>query len=91
LRYGDVALLEEGAFDGDPRAFEQREVRLRDFEGPGTRFTDVYDFGDDWHHTIEIEKLLALDVAPKNKEAASTALGPGRLRMLAAFQTTSGS
>lgn len=65
LRYGDVELLEDGAFEGDPRAFDQREVRLRDFEGPGTAFVYIYDFGDDWRHTVEIEKLLALDIAPK--------------------------
>jgi len=65
LRYGDVELLEEGAFEGDPRTFDEREVRLRDFEGPGTAFGYVYDFGDDWHHTGEIERLLALEVAPK--------------------------
>ncbi|HEU4735600.1 MAG TPA: plasmid pRiA4b ORF-3 family protein, partial [Solirubrobacterales bacterium] len=65
LRYGDVELLEEGAFEGDPRTFDEREVRLRDFDGPGTRFVYIYDFGDDWHHTVEIEALLALNVAPK--------------------------
>ena len=65
LRYGDVALLEEGAFEGDPRTFDEREVRLRDFEEPGTAFVYIYDFGDDWHHTVKIEKLLALDAAPK--------------------------
>lgn len=47
LRYGDVELLEEGAFEGDPRTFDEREVRLRDFDGPGTRFVYIYDFGDD--------------------------------------------
>jgi len=65
LRYGDVALLEEDAFEGDPRAFDEREVRLRDFEGPGTAFAYIYDFGDDWHHTVEIEKLIVLEPAPK--------------------------
>ena len=65
LRYGNVALLEEGAFEGDPRTFDEREVRLRDFEEPGTAFVYIYDFGDDWHHTVKIEKLLALDAAPK--------------------------
>jgi Plasmid pRiA4b ORF-3-like protein len=65
LRYGNVELLEEGAFEGDPRTFDEREVRLRDFEGPGTSFVYIYDFGDDWHHTVEIEKLLAPEVAPK--------------------------
>ena len=40
--------------------FDEREVRLRDFDRePGTAFTYLYDFGDDWHHTVKIEKLLA--------------------------------
>jgi hypothetical protein len=65
LRYGDPALLEDGALAGEPRVFDERDVRLRDFEGPGTRFLYVYDFGDDWHHTVKIEKLLALEVPPK--------------------------
>jgi hypothetical protein len=38
LRYGDLALLEDGSIDSDPRVFDEREVRLRDFEGPGTIF-----------------------------------------------------
>ncbi|WP_408842516.1 plasmid pRiA4b ORF-3 family protein [Acidibrevibacterium fodinaquatile] len=65
LRYGDIALLEEGSVEGDSRAFDQREVRFRDFEGPGTAFAYIYDFGDNWRHTVEIEKLLALDASPK--------------------------
>lgn len=65
LRYGDVELLEEGSAEGDPRTFDQREVRLRDFGGPGTAFAYIYDFGDNWRHTIEIEKFLALDASPK--------------------------
>ena len=65
LRYGDVQLSEEVAPEGDPRTFDEREVRLSDFEGPGTVFVYIYDFGDDWHHTVEIEELLALEAAPK--------------------------
>jgi hypothetical protein len=65
LRYGDVAVLEEDAFEEDPRVFDQNEVRLRDFSGIGTRFSYVYDFGDNWHHTIELEELLFLKHAPK--------------------------
>jgi hypothetical protein len=52
LRYGDPELLEDGAFEDDARVFDEREVRLRDFDRePGTTFTYLYDFGDDWHHT----------------------------------------
>jgi hypothetical protein len=66
LRYGDPELLEDGAFEDDARVFDEREVRLRDFDRePGTTFTYLYDFGDDWHHTVEIEKLLACDVPRK--------------------------
>lgn len=65
LRYGDVQLPEEVAPEGDPRTFNEREVRLSDFEGAGTVFVYIYDFGDDWHHTVEIEELLALEIAPK--------------------------
>ena len=65
LRYGDVEMLEDNSFDGGLRAFDEQEVHLRDFEGPGTSFVYVYDFGDNWRHIVEIEQLLALDVAPK--------------------------
>lgn len=65
LRYGDVESLSEDALEDDPRIFDFREVRLRDFE-IGTAFDYAYDFGDGWHHTIEIEKLFALDAVPKH-------------------------
>jgi hypothetical protein len=66
LRYGDPVLLEEGAFEDSPRAFDEREVRLLDFDrGFNAAFGYLYDFGDCWRHTLEIEQLLALDVVPK--------------------------
>ncbi|TCU06322.1 plasmid pRiA4b ORF-3 family protein [Rhizobium sullae] len=65
LRYGDVELLTEDAFDDDPRVFDFREVRLRDFE-EGAMFNYLYDFGDSWLHSVVIEKFAALDVAPKH-------------------------
>jgi hypothetical protein len=65
LRYGDPDLLEEG-FEDDARLFDEREVRLRDFDrAPGTVFTYLYDFGDSWDHVVEIEQLLSLDTAPR--------------------------
>ena len=77
LRYGDPELLEDGAFEDDPRVFDEREVRLRDFDRePGTPFTYLYDFGDGWLHTIEIEKLLALDTPPR----VGACLGGARAR-----------
>jgi len=64
LRYGDPEVDDEGFLDG-PRLFDEGEVRLRDFDHePGT-FTYLYDFGDDWNHTIEIEEALVLDIAPR--------------------------
>jgi hypothetical protein len=64
LRYGDAAFLMEDSRKDDPQVFESRGVRLRDFRR-GSRFTYLYDFGDDWSHTIEIEEFLALDPKPK--------------------------
>ncbi|OCP22453.1 MULTISPECIES: plasmid pRiA4b ORF-3 family protein [unclassified Ensifer] len=64
LRYGGVELLTEDASDDDPRVFDFREVRLRDFEY-GATFSYLYDFGDSWHHSVIIEEFKALDVTPK--------------------------
>lgn len=66
LRYGDPETDQDWATDTSSRTFDEREVRLLDFDRePGLSFTYLYDFGDDWHHTIEIEKLLALDTPPR--------------------------
>lgn len=68
LRYGDVEMLNQDRFEGDAQAFDASEVRLRDFhfhDGDGPSFVYVYDFGDDWRHTVHIEKLLAVKPAPK--------------------------
>jgi hypothetical protein len=66
LRYGDPELLEEGSFRDSPRVFDEREVRLLDFDHTSVAtFSYLYDFGDCWRHTIEIEQRLALDVIPK--------------------------
>ncbi len=65
LRYGDVETDACGS-DDDPRLFDEREVRLRDFTlGQDPRFGYVYDFGDHWVHLVEIEKPLALATTPK--------------------------
>lgn len=66
LRYGDVALLTDGSFDDDPRVFDSREVRLADLSGPGTAFAYIYDFGDNWRHTVEIEQFITVDEKPKH-------------------------
>ncbi|WP_162944108.1 MULTISPECIES: plasmid pRiA4b ORF-3 family protein [unclassified Rhizobium] len=64
LRYGDVELLTEDAFDDDPRVFDFREVRLRDFE-QGATFSYLYDFGDSWQHNVVVEEFFAFDTPPK--------------------------
>jgi hypothetical protein len=65
LRYGDPAYDDE-AWEDEPRMFDEGEVRLRDFDGPGTSFRYVYDFGDNWRHVVEIERVLALETAPRH-------------------------
>jgi len=76
LRYGDPDIDDVG-FEDDPRVFDEREVRLRDFDSrAGATFAYVYDFGDDWHHTVEIEKRLALDDEPMT----ATCVGGARAR-----------
>lgn len=67
LRYGDPRMLQQ-EFEGDARSFDEGAVRLRDFHfhyGGGPAITYLYDFGDDWRHTVKFEKLLAEDPAPK--------------------------
>lgn len=65
LRYGDPEVDDMGFVDG-PRVFDEHGVYLRDFDSElGAAFTYLYDFGDDWHHTVEIEKVLAFDVTPR--------------------------
>lgn len=52
--------------DDDPQVFDETEVRLRDFTRvPGTVFRYVYDMGDNWVHTVCLEKHLELEPAPK--------------------------
>ncbi|MCA2431010.1 plasmid pRiA4b ORF-3 family protein [Rhizobium leguminosarum] len=65
MRCGDVDLLTEGAFEDEPRVFDYRSVRLRDFQ-LGSSFRYVYDFGDSWRHTIMVENFLLLDRTPKH-------------------------
>jgi hypothetical protein len=44
---------------------DDRRIRLRDVAGKGSRFTYVYDFGDDWRHSIRVEEVLASDPTVK--------------------------
>ena len=75
LRFGDIELLTDGSFADEPRVFDFREVLLRDFD-PSAVFRYVYDFGDNWRHTIAIEKLVALEKRPKR----ATCIGGERAR-----------
>jgi len=64
LRYGDKRLSEE--WEGGPRLFDESSILLRDFSRePGTNFTYVYDMGDNWQHTIVLEKHVAVRPPPK--------------------------
>jgi hypothetical protein len=48
LRYGDLVLLEDGAFVDSPRVFDECEMFLLDLvRRPGMTFPYRYDFGDD--------------------------------------------
>ena len=66
LRYGDTDLLNAECSEIDVVAFDASEVRLRDFSrAPGTVFTYVYDFGDNWRHTVTLETRVAITPVPK--------------------------
>jgi hypothetical protein len=65
LSYSDPELVRP-EFEEDAQVFDERQVRLRDFRrGEPVAFTYVYDFGDDWRHQVEIERLLPLAPAPR--------------------------
>ncbi len=66
LRHGDAVIADEGLVEGDPRVFDERAVRLRDFRPAGLKFTYLYDFGDGWRHTVEIEEMVVLDSVPNH-------------------------
>ncbi|CDZ40164.1 Hypothetical protein NGAL_HAMBI1145_52540 [Neorhizobium galegae bv. officinalis] len=89
LRYGEVETLTEDATDDDPRVFNQREVRLLDFE-QGAVFSYHYDFGDGWRHTVAVEEFLTLAATPKHGSCVAGE-GRDRLKMLMAYQDMSGS
>ena len=68
LRFGDPELLNQDMPDDYPQAFDAAPVRLRDFhfDHDGTlSFIYNYDFGDNWRHTVTLEKLIAAKPAPK--------------------------
>jgi hypothetical protein len=66
LRYGDIDQIGTPEFEGEPRGFDETEVRLLDF-GYSDRvaFVYEYDFGDGWEHIVEFEEKLKLEPAPR--------------------------
>ncbi|MCF8150780.1 MAG: plasmid pRiA4b ORF-3 family protein [Burkholderiaceae bacterium] len=55
-RYGQAM---PDPFGVDLDELDERKFLLRDVAGVGNRFTYTYDFGDDWHHLVKVEKILA--------------------------------
>lgn len=52
-----------GDFGGGPHLLPERTTRLADVLGGKKKFRYCYDFGDDWTHTVTIEKRLPPDPA----------------------------
>ena len=74
--YRSTPWIEEDGDDLDLSAlgFEDREsisaenIKLSDvFDAKGQTFTYIYDFGDDWIHTITLEEIDKLNISPKPK------------------------
>src|SRR5437773_5560423 len=66
LRFGDSDIANAENGPEDARAFDEMDVRLRDFtREPGTTLSYVYDMGDNWGHTVCLEKHVSLELAPK--------------------------
>jgi hypothetical protein len=56
-QYGDDS-------EGDPDMVSARKLRLGELVGAGVkRFRYTYDFGDNWEHVIQVEKVLDADPA----------------------------
>lgn len=52
--------------DGDDGSEDARRITLaRATTGPGDQFKYLYDFGDDWLHTVDVEALEPLQVGVK--------------------------
>lgn len=56
--YPLIGLIEDGDFDGpDTDACKTKLKKI--FTAEKQKFTYIYDFGDDWIHSIVLEKILA--------------------------------
>src|SRR5215468_7797294 len=67
LRFGDIDIANAENAPDDPRTFDDTEVKLRDFtKEPNTTLQYVYDMGDNWVHTVVLEKHVAIEPTPMN-------------------------
>ena len=72
LTYGDPEDNEDGH-----TIFDEHAVRLSDFgTHPETEFTYLYDWGDNWRHTVKLGQSCWLDAVPKG----ATLLAGGNAR-----------
>lgn len=76
LRFGDLEIENEFADDDSQRLLDHNEVRLKDFDRGAKRFLYVYDFGDEWRHSVAFEKWLFLTPSPR----AATCIAGGGAR-----------
>jgi len=58
-RYGRPELEGEAMFGST--VYDGKKYKLCDLVSEGDTFEYVYDFGDDWRHDIEVEKVLAVE------------------------------
>jgi hypothetical protein len=73
LRYGDPENDEYGELDLQ----DETEARLRKLPlGEGSGFEYVYDFGDDWEHSLRVEEIRTMD----QRVRLPTCLGGARAR-----------
>ena len=66
LTFEDIELLNSDCVGDEPQTLDSSKIRLRDFSRkPGTSFAYIYDFCDNWVHTVTLEKLVANLTPPK--------------------------